>query len=141
MHNTKVVIVGNCGVGKSKMCSNLYRKYTGKESLAHRIVNGDPDYNQGHKCTLGVIVASIELNDGVCIDLWDTAGNPKFSGLKDGYYINADKAVIVSGGLGESVDEYRNELERVCTNLPTMLVNNVDLLDYHKLAKFVGLEN
>ena len=73
----KIVLVGDANTGKSaylkKLVTGAYeREYQPTDKLAVRELQ-------------------FETNAGeISFDVWDTAGQPKFKGLGDGYYINAD---------------------------------------------------
>lgn len=71
---TKLVLVGDGGVGKS--------------TLVKKLLNGN--FEQGYVPTLG-----IEVYPWRNYVIWDTAGQDKFGGLRSGYYIEAKKAIIM----------------------------------------------
>ncbi len=77
----KVVFLGNGGVGKS--------------TLLHRY-----KYNQFEKVykpTVGAEVHPIQFQTNygsIQVNIWDTAGQEKYSGLRDGYIINTHYIVI-----------------------------------------------
>ena len=77
----KVVLIGDGGVGKS--------------ALVRRCEEGqfDPRYI----ATLGVNVTPLRFNTNhgaMCINLWDCAGQERFGGLRDGYYVGAQGAIV-----------------------------------------------
>ena len=74
----KLIIVGEGGVGKSSFVSRLKNH----------------DLKEIHVPTLGVETVDISYK-GKNFTLWDTAGTEKFVGLKDGYYIGSDCAIIM----------------------------------------------
>merc|ERR1712151_1094379 len=66
--------------------------------------------------------------------VWDTAGQEKLSGLRDGYYIGADCAIIMfdvgSRITYKNVAKWYKDITRVCDNIPVVLVGNkVDVKD------------
>eukprot|EP01130_Rhizamoeba_saxonica_P004771 TRINITY_DN193_c0_g1_i1.p1 TRINITY_DN193_c0_g1~~TRINITY_DN193_c0_g1_i1.p1 ORF type:complete len:206 (+),score=46.90 TRINITY_DN193_c0_g1_i1:162-779(+) len=66
--------------------------------------------------------------------VWDTAGQEKFSQLKDGYYIGADAVIIMfdvtSRMTYKNVATWYRDIERVCGSIPAVLVGNkVDIRD------------
>ena len=78
----KLILVGDGGVGKTTF---IIRHLTG-----HFIKKYEP--------TMGVEVHPLAFmtNIGnVIFNCWDCAGQEKFGGLRDGYYVNADAALIM----------------------------------------------
>lgn len=111
----KLVLVGDGGVGKTAFVAR------------HRTRRFDPRY----VATLGVEVHPLvfQTNKGqVTFNVWDCAGQERFSGLKEGYYEGMHCAVVMfSHGSAES---YRNAktwiqaLRRVDPGVPIVLCGN-----------------
>lgn len=61
-------------------------------------------------------------------NVWDTAGQEKFGGLRDGYYIQGQCAIImfdVTSRISyKNVGVWFRDLVRVCENIPIVLVGN-----------------
>jgi len=81
--------------------------------------------------TLGVEVHPLTFytNLGpVIYNVWDTAGQEKFGGLRDGYYVSGKAAIIMfdvtSRITYKSVNVWHRDLTRVCENIPIVLVGN-----------------
>ena len=81
--------------------------------------------------TLGVEVhpLSFTTNFGtICFNVWDTAGQEKFGGLRDGYYIQGQCGIIMfdvtSRITYKNVPNWHRDLERVCENIPIVLCGN-----------------
>merc|ERR1712072_1241273 len=59
---------------------------------------------------------------------WDTAGQEKFGGLRDGYYIHSECAIIMfdvtSRLTYKNVPTWHRDLCRVCENIPIVLCGN-----------------
>lgn len=115
MTETKVVIVGGAGVGKT--------------SFVKRHINGcfTPKYIP----TVGVEVSTLRLNTSkgpVKFHMWDTAGQDMYAGLADGYYIGAQFAIVIfSLDSKESLKEagkYIGRVRRVCEEVPMVLCGN-----------------
>nr|XP_017252128.1 PREDICTED: GTP-binding nuclear protein Ran-3-like [Daucus carota subsp. sativus] len=73
---------------------------------------------------------------------WDTAGQEKFGGLRDGYYIHGQCAIImfdVTARLTyKNVPTWHRDLCRVCENIPIVLCGNkVDVKNRQVKAKQV----
>jgi GTP-binding nuclear protein Ran len=70
----KCVLVGDGGIGKT--------------TFVKRLISGE--FEKKYIATLGVEVRSLEFNTTrgmIRFMVWDTAGQEKFGGLRDGYYI------------------------------------------------------
>ena len=73
---------------------------------------------------------------------WDTAGQEKFGGLRDGYYIQGQCAIIMfdvtSRVTYKNVPSWHRDLVRVCENIPIVLCGNkVDIKDLKVKAKSI----
>ncbi|KAL6062113.1 hypothetical protein STEG23_009834 [Scotinomys teguina] len=78
----KLVLVGNGG--------------TGKTTFVKRHLTGE--FEKKYVASLGVEVHPLvfHTNRGqIKFNVWDTAGQEKFGGLRDGYYIQAQCAIIM----------------------------------------------
>ncbi len=77
----KVVFLGDGGVGKSTL---LQRHLRGKFEVVYHPTMGAEVYP-----------LQFDTNHGkVVLNIWDTAGQEKYSGLRDGYLLNAHLAVL-----------------------------------------------
>ena len=60
--------------------------------------------------------------------MWDTAGQEKLSGLRDGYYIDAHCGIIMfdvcSRVTYKSVPKWYKDITRICEGIPIVLVGN-----------------
>ena len=73
-------------------------------------------------------------------NVWDTAGQEKFGGLRDGYYIQGQCAIIMFDVTArvtyKNVPNWHRDLVRVCDNIPIVLCGNkVDIKDRKVKAK------
>lgn len=95
--------------------------------------------------TLGVEVHPLVFytNRGpIRFNVWDTAGQEKFGGLRDGYYIQGQCAIIMFDVTArvtyKNVPNWFRDLERVCENIPIVLCGNkVDIKDRKVKAKSI----
>lgn len=76
-------------------------------------------------------------------NVWDTAGQEKFGGLRDGYYIGAECGIIMfdvtSRVTYKNVPNWHRDLVRVCEDLPIVLCGNkVDMKDRKVKAKQIN---
>lgn len=64
----------------------------------------------------------------IVFNVWDTAGQEKFGGLRDGYYIQGQCGIIMfdvtSKITYKNVPNWHRDLERVCENIPIVLCGN-----------------
>ncbi|KAL9939265.1 hypothetical protein V8E36_002078 [Tilletia maclaganii] len=111
----KLVLVGDGG--------------TGKTTFVKRHMTGE--FEKKYIATLGAEVhqLSFHTNFGkIVYNVWDTAGQEKFGGLRDGYYINGQCAIIMfdvtSRITYKNVPNWHRDLERVCENIPIVLCGN-----------------
>ncbi|XP_059202692.1 GTP-binding nuclear protein Ran [Centropristis striata] len=125
----KLVLVGDGG--------------TGKTTFVKRHITGE--FEKKYVATLGVEVhpLSFHTNRGqIRYNVWDTAGQEKFGGLRDGYYIQAQCAIIMfdvtSRVTYKNVPNWHRDLVRVCENIPIVLCGNkVDIKDRKVKAKSI----
>lgn len=98
MATKKVLLVGNGARGKTEWAKQAP--------------------HQPYIPTQGVEVHPVRSDDGVVrVKLWDCAGMYKYGGLRDGYYINADAALIFADNEKEAI-YWAQEVLRVTPNIP-----------------------
>jgi len=114
-------LVGDGGVGKTTYIKR------------HK----DGEFRKSYIPTIGVEVHKLNFasNRGtICFNVWDTAGQEKFGGLRDGYYIDSHCAMIMfdvtSRQSYKNVPNWHSDLVRVCDQIPIVLVGNkVDVME------------
>eukprot|EP00808_Paulinella_micropora_P020556 g52154.t1 len=111
----KVILCGDGGVGKTTF---VKRHRTG-------------EFTKKYVATMGVEVNPLPFytNRGAVIfNCWDTAGQEKFGGLRDGYYIGGQSAILMFDVTARvtysSVPHWYKDLVRVCENIPIVLCGN-----------------
>jgi len=117
----KLLLVGDGGVGKTTF---VKRHKTG-------------EFEKKYVATMGVEVHPIPFHTTlgpVIFNCWDTAGQEKLGGLRDGYYIGGQAAIIMFDVTArvtyKSVPHWHKDLVRVCENIPIVLCGNkVDCKD------------
>lgn len=117
----KCVLVGDGGVGKTTF---VKRHLTG-------------EFERRYIPTLGVEVRTLEFNTNcgrIKFDVWDTAGQEKFGGLRDGYYIAAQCAIIMfdvtSKVTYRNIPNWHRDLVRIAEGIPIVMCGNkVDVKD------------
>lgn len=80
--NYKIVLVGDGCVGKTTWVKKLLTN----------------QFETKYVSTLGVEAHPIHVNTNrglIVFNIWDCAGVAKFAGLREGYYINADGAIVM----------------------------------------------
>jgi len=121
MPTFKLILVGDGG--------------TGKTTFVKRHLTGE--FEKKYVATLGVEVHPLvfHTNRGpIRFNCWDTAWQEKFGGLRDGYYIQGQAAIIMfdvtSRMTYKNVPNWHRDLVRVCENIPIVLCGNkVDIKD------------
>jgi GTP-binding nuclear protein Ran len=117
----KIILVGDGGVGKTTF---LKRHITG-------------EFEKKYVATLGVEVYILKFNTNygsVKFNMWDCAGQEKFGGMRDGYYIEADAAIIMFSVTDKltykNVERWNKDIDRVDPTIPKVLCGNkVDVVD------------
>lgn len=112
----KIVLCGQASSGKT---SFVYKHLLDK-------------FEQKYVATLGVEVHPLrfQTNYGpICFNIWDTAGQEKFGGLREGYYIQAHGAIIFTDptqdvGKLQCVAKYVYDLDKVDPNMPIIWCEN-----------------
>ncbi|KTW29840.1 GTP-binding nuclear protein spi1 [Pneumocystis carinii B80] len=103
------------------------------------------EFEKKYVATLGVEVHPVTFytNYGqICFNTWDTAGQEKFGGLRDGYYIQGNCGIIMfdvtSRITYKNVPNWHRDLVRVCENIPIVLCGNkVDVKERKVKAKTI----
>ena len=100
-------------------------------------------FDNHYSSTIGIdfVSKSVPIDDGtVRLQLWDTAGQEKLGGLRDGYYIGGQCGIIMFDTCSRityaNVPKWYKDLTRVCETIPIVLVGNkVDIKDRKVKAK------
>lgn len=117
----KVVLLGDAGVGKS-----VY---------IHRILTGE--FEKKYVPTVGAEVRPQVFNSTsgkIVFNIWDTAGQEKYAGLRDNYYKDADAAIIMfdvtSRVSYKNIANWYRDIRAVRPDIPIVIVRNkVDCKD------------
>ena len=123
----KCILVGDGGVGKT--------------TFVKRHITGE--FEKKYIATVGVEVHPMDFSTTrgiIKLNVWDTAGQEKLCGLRDGYYIQAHCGIIMfdvcSRITYKNVPKWYKDVIRVCDNIPIVLVGNkVDVKDRKVKAK------
>ncbi|XP_039165296.1 GTP-binding nuclear protein Ran-3-like [Eucalyptus grandis] len=136
----KLLLVGDAG--------------TGKTTFVKRHLTGE--FEKEYEPTIGVEVHPLDFLEVHPLDFltdrgrmrfycWDTAGQEKLGGLREGYYIHGQCAVIMfdvtARSTYKSVPTWHRDLCRVCENIPVVLCGNkVDVKNRQVEAKQVTFQ-
>lgn len=111
----KLVLIGDGGVGKTVLTK---RRKTG-------------EFEKKYITTMGVEVSNLCFHTSageIIFNIWDTAGQEKFSGLGDCYYNDADAAIIMFDVTAKctyrSVPEYYEKFTTKCPSASVVLCGN-----------------
>jgi len=116
-----LILVGDGGVGKTTF---VKRHKTG-------------EFEKKYIATIGVEVHPMTFytNRGpLTFNVWDTAGQEKYGGLRDGYYLQGQCAILMfdvtSRSTYKNIPTWYRDIVRVCETIPMVLVGNkVDISD------------
>ena len=99
---------------------------SGKSSFVKRLLYG---YNHiyASENTLGVDIVPIDIhrnNIKIRLNIWDCAGDERYRGLKDGYHIGTNAAIIFRNSDNHEHEKYENELPE---NIPKLYIDDYNL--------------
>ena len=125
----KLILVGDGGVGKT--------------SFVRRHVTGE--FERKYIATMGVHVYPLSFftNHGkLTFNVWDTSGQEKWGGLRDGYYMQGQCGIImfdVTSRISyKNVSNWYQDITRVCGDIPIVLCGNkVDVPERTVIAKSI----
>lgn len=107
----KVIVVGDAKVGKSVFIKRLSNK----------------DFDVKYKPTIGVETHKVEFEKTI-FKMWDCAGDVKYQGLKEGYYIGADAAIVMydvtSSSSYDKAKKYCSEIKKICGDITIVICGN-----------------
>ena len=111
----KITLIGDGGVGKTTW---IKRHMTG-------------EFEKNYNATLGVEIQQLTFSTNVgqiVFNIWNTAGQEKFSELAAGYYTESDAAIIMfdigSTVTFKNVPIWLKEFKEICKDVPIVIVGN-----------------
>jgi len=104
---------------------------TGKSTFVSKIV--DNTTSTSYEPTMAVSVSNFTYKD-IPIVFYDTAGDEKYEGLRDGYYIGTDVFLLMfdlsNRDSFKSLSKWLKTIRRVCENIPIVLCGTkADILE------------
>ena len=119
---------------------------TGKTTYVQRFIEGT--YQKEYKQTffgveirpLSLLVKHGNIYERIHLSLWDTAGQENLGGLRDGYYIQADAALVFADSFNpENTRTWIRNLRRVAGDeLPiSLVISKSDHKGFHRQTKKV----
>ena len=125
---SKIVMIGDAEIGKTRLVRKAQGIITRKDDL-FTTSKGSDEYSP-YVPTIGVDVFCVEI-DGKTFNVWDCAGQEKFEGLREGYYIGASGAIVMAR-TPESAKKWIKEFRKVRGNkdkpIEIMLENAGDII-------------
>ena len=108
----KVSLIGPSGSGKSSFVKRLLYVY---------------NHIYASENTLGVDVVTIDIhrnNTKIRLNIWDCAGDQSYRGLREGYHIDTNAAIIFRKSDNYGHEIYENELPE---NIPKLYIDDYNL--------------
>ena len=125
----KIAILGDTDLGKTTFCK--------------RLINNSNNYLSIVK-TLGVDVTPYPYsynNRRVRLNLWDCAGDEKYKGLGEDYWIGSNGAIIFKDNSNNHI-KYKNSILNRCGNIPIVFIDyNIQLNINNYIEKINELVN
>lgn len=113
--NYKIIVVGDAGCGKT--------------TYINRLSSGE--FNRKYIPTQGVNVTILSINTNyglITFKVWDCAGQEKFKGLGDGYYVNAAGVIFMFDLTNtltfKNLPQWILNVGRVNPNIPVVVCGN-----------------
>lgn len=114
-HTAKIVLVGDCGVGKTSYIQSLQTEKFEEKYFPTTV----PQVSQ---------LAFHTVDEMILFDIWDTPGQKRFGGLKEECYQEINGAIIMfdvtSPETYRNVSKWYEDLTQICPEIPIMLVGN-----------------
>ena len=135
MNTFKITLLGDEGVGKT--------------TLVNRHLTGQ--FDKKYIATVGVDVHPLRFNTNYgpkCINIWDCAGQDKFRGLGDGYYIQSQGLIVMfdltSKTTFKNIEKWITEYTRIADGPIVLCGTKYDIsrdIDYSIITELVRRYN
>ena len=122
MNTYKVCLIGDGGVGKTAYVKRLMNSVFEKKYVATLGV-------EVHPIRFDTIGGGTKQHKNICFNVWDTAGQEKFGGLRDGYYIQSQACIVMydrssAYTFKRVIQKWLRDYIRVCPNTPIIVCGN-----------------
>jgi small GTP-binding protein len=133
----KIVLLGDCGVGKSQLVASLQRKpvsaaYTSTVGIEH------------HRLELDLLT-SPACDVKIKLNVWDLAGESSFGILAKAYFKSVKGAMIVFDVADpksfQSVEKWVNKIRAVHPQCPLFLVGNKNKMDTSTTVRSIEVQH
>ena len=128
----KVVLVGDSGVGKTVATKHALVSQDFSHVPAFELRRRYPEHNP----TVGVEVHKLSVYVDKTLkelQIWDCGGDPRFRGLEDAYYIDADACLVV----GPNCEKWKKEFQNVTPKAPVLCFATTSPKMFQDIAKLV----
>jgi small GTP-binding protein len=112
MEQKKLILVGDCSVGKT--------------SFIKRICNRRFETRYITTAGCEVYMYTDRVNN-IDYKIWDTSGQEKYDNLRDAYYFSTDIAIIIcenDKSTHKTIDKWKIDIKRMCPEIPIYVVYN-----------------
>lgn len=126
-------------ISKHKVCL-IGESQSGKTSLLRSLM-GDSSWIEDYSPTIGANVQHLKLNETKEVEVWDCAGDERFKGLDECYYLQSHEVLIVTTPSSLfTLPWWIKKVRSIEENIPILIIVNkcdkeVLTLEHKKILK------